>query len=126
MKHFVFLAATLGLLAGCASSPEEAKARRDALIQKSFPDPADQRGLDLVFPLESGGLLKTIEVAYFTAEVSEPEVRRRVAGFCARQNSAHLTGAVTVRKDLGLSTRTLPSGQTKQVRTLFYQCVERG
>lgn len=121
----ILLCAALLAVAGCASSPEAAKANRDALIKQVFPNPADRTGIDLAFPLESGGLYKNIEIGYFTAEVSEATVRKRVSGFCLRQDSARLTGQVAVRKDSGLSVRTTLDGQKKQVRTIWYRCVER-
>jgi len=122
----ILLTAALLALAACASSPEAAKANRDALIRQVFPNPADQSGLDLAFPVESGGLYKIIEIAFFPAEVSEATVRKRVSGFCLRQGSDRLTGQVAVRKDAGLSVRTTLEGQKKQVHTIWYRCVERG
>lgn len=123
MKHIVFLVAAASALAACSVDPKAAADRRAVLVQGAFPNPADRQGIDLVFPLESGGVYKTIEVGFFPDEVSEAEVRRRVEGFCARQNSARLTGRAAIKKDLGINNRTQADGSVRPVRQIFYSCV---
>ncbi|WP_170762782.1 hypothetical protein [Ruegeria lacuscaerulensis] len=110
-------------LTGCSVDPKAAATRRASLVQSVFPNPADQQGLDLAFPLESGGVYKTLEVGFFPDEVSEPEVRRRVASFCAGQASPRLTGQAAIKKDSGISNRTQGDGSVRPVHTIFYTCV---
>ena len=118
----VLLAATLAL-AGCAPSPEAAKVRRDQLIAQVFPDPADRQGIDLAFPLESGGVYSTVEIGYFSDELGPQDVALRVSDFCKRQAPGRHTGQVAIRKDLGSGMRTMPDGRSRPVRSMIYTCV---
>ncbi|WP_171124168.1 lipoprotein [Ruegeria sp. HKCCA4707] len=121
-KTFSVLIAALTLTA-CSVDPQAAATRRATLVQSVFLNPADQQGLDLAFPLESGGVYKTIEIGFFPDEVTEPEVRRRVAAFCAGQASPRLTGQAAIKKDLGVSNRTQADGSVRPVHFIFYTCV---
>jgi len=94
------------------------------MLQQAFPDPVDQYGMDLVYPLESEGIYQTILIRYFTEDVTEGEIRRSVELFCARQNSASLTGQAVITRDLGLSSKTISSGIKKRRRTLYISCVK--
>lgn len=123
MKLTLLATAALLIVAGCASDPASTKERRDAMIQQAFPNPQDQAGLDGFFPLESGGVYKSILVSYFPQEVSKSEISRRVASFCAGQNSAQLSGKVGIKKDMGNGVRETASGQKKPVHTLMYRCL---
>ncbi|WP_428540714.1 hypothetical protein [Profundibacter sp.] len=123
MKRLVVIIAALAALSACSVDPEKAAVRRAALIQKVFPNPSDQQGLDLVLPLTSSGVVTHLAIGYFTKDVSQPEVTRRVASFCARQNSSRLTGQARIDKDMGLSARTFSDGSKKQIHTVWYDCV---
>lgn len=125
MKSLTFaLIASLALTA-CSVSPENAQIRRDALMEQVFPSPADRQGVFMAFPLESAGIYPTIEMVYFTQDVSEAEIVDRVSRFCSGQGE-RLTGNVSVRKDLGYRTVNTLDGQTRQVRDVFYNCEKRG
>ncbi|MBO9445814.1 hypothetical protein [Ruegeria sp. R14_0] len=123
MKYFAATIIAAIALTGCSVDPQAAATRRAALVQTVFPNPADRQGIDLAFPLESGGIYKTLEVGFFPDEVTETEVRGRVASFCARQNSARLTGGVAIKKDLGINNRTQADGSVRPVHQIFYSCV---
>ncbi len=124
MKILLSSLAAAVVLTACTVNPQKAEVRRNAFIQRAFPNPADQRGLDLFIPLESAGIYPTLQISYFTQEVSEPEVRRRAASFCARQNSPRLTGQAVIERDIGYGTRTIPGRPARQIRTIFYSCVK--
>lgn len=125
MKLLVpFLACALALSA-CGVDPERAAERRADLNAKVFPNPSDRDGIVLAFPLESGGIYKTLLVTYDPAELGRSEVTRRVEGFCRRQNTARLTGQVGVKGEPKSGNQTLANGQTKPVVTINYRCIER-
>ncbi|WP_425091279.1 hypothetical protein [Tropicimonas sp. S265A] len=122
-RRLITLLAVTATLAGCAVDPHAAADRRAALTSKVFPEPYDRQGVFMTFPMESGGLYRVLEVIWYPSEVTEFEITRRVEGFCRRQNTQRLNGQVGVRKDLGTSTRTLPDGQVKTVRQVFFECL---
>ncbi|NVK16512.1 MAG: membrane lipoprotein lipid attachment site-containing protein [Rhodobacteraceae bacterium] len=62
-------------LSACSVDPQAAADRRQSLIQHIFPAPADQRGLHLVFPIESFGYYSSMLIVFFPNEVSEGTVR---------------------------------------------------
>lgn len=124
MKTMLLFAAATLSLAGCSVEPQQELDPEIARMQQVFPDPVDQYGMDLVYPLESGDIYPTVLVRYFTQDVTEGEVRRSVELFCASQNTPTLTGQAVITRDIGLSTRTLPTGIKKQRRTLYMSCVK--
>ena len=77
------------------------------------------------FPLESAGIYPTIEMVYFTQDVSEAEIVDRVSRFCSGQGE-RLIGNASVRKDLGYRTVNALDGQTRKVRDVFYNFEKRG
>ena len=123
MKNSVLLIAMVALLTACGGGQDSAgKAeRRAALNAQVFPDPADRQGIFLVFPLESGGVYGNASVSWYTNEVSRAEVESRMRRFCKRQDPSFR--GIGVRRDSGPGTRTLHTGETKPIYTVWYKCL---
>lgn len=113
----------MSIVAACAVDPQTAANNRAAMNAKVFPNPADRQGVYLTFPLESGGVIKKVEVIWHPDEVSQGEIVSRVQGFCRRQNSPRLSGKVGIHKDLGTRNVTLANGQSKPARAVFFECL---
>ncbi|MEP2472259.1 hypothetical protein [Roseobacter sp.] len=126
VKILSFLVISTVILAACTADPQKALERRTALIENVFPSLGDRQGVYLVFPWEAGGYIPTLEVMFFTKDVGETEIRRRVGAFCARQGNPSFTGRASINKDLGFGTRTTSSGTTKQTRQILYRCDTAG
>lgn len=124
MKYIAPLLACAVALSACGADPERSAERRADLNAKIFPNPADRDGVVLAFPLESGGLYNLL-LTYDPAQLSRSEASSRVSGFCARQNSARLTGQVGIKGDPKAGTQTLPDGRVKPVVTANYRCIRR-
>ena len=115
-----FAAATLAL--GACVSEETASAKRGQLIDRAFPDPADREGIFLVFPMDSGGSIETVEVIWLTDVLGQGEVVRRVQGFCARNGGVGASGEVGIKRDIGATTVTV-DGQPRPARQVFFSCL---
>lgn len=74
------LVATLALAACSSSAPEGGNGRRDAMIDKAFPEAADQQGLHMALPADNG-----MQIIYYQHEVSQTQVDRRMVEYCARK-----------------------------------------
>ena len=124
MNKWIFITATAALLTACGTSQDNAgKAeRRAALTAEVFPNPADRQGIFLVFPLESAGVYRRASVSWYSKEVSRAEIERRMRAFCKRQDPAF--ARLGVRRDSGPGTRTLHTGETKAIYTVWYDCIK--
>ena len=111
------------LLSACGGGSDSAwKAeQRASLISKVFPNPADQQGLFLVYPLESGGVYKTMEVVWYPQEVSRAEVVQRVGRFCKTQRPEF--ARVGVKRNNERRTLTLHTGETKIADGAWFECL---
>lgn len=96
-------------------------ARRNALIAREFPNPADREGIILAFPIESGNLPRVIEIVWNPAEVSRAEIERRLRDRCASLGPA-LSGDISVRRELGTSQVVLPDGRAITTEAAFFDC----
>lgn len=122
MIKLALMAACAAAVAGCSVDPQAAAERRDNLMERVFPNPADRQGLFLAFPLESGGRVPLMEIIYFVEDVSEAEVLARMGRFCAGQSASWTNGA-TIDRELGPQDLTLANGQVRPGRAFFLRCV---
>lgn len=122
MKISIALLTCAVALSACGTDPERASERRADLNAKIFPNPADREGVVLAFPLESGGISNLL-LSYDSAQLTQAEATRRVAGFCQRQNSPRLTGQVGIKGKPKEGTRTLPDGRVSPVVSINYRCI---
>ena len=125
MKTLFITAIAACALTACSVDPQAAADRRQALIQNTFPDPADQSGLHLVFPLESGGFNSTLEIIYFPGVVSDSAVMNRADRYCARYKSETVPGKAFVRKPAKDITATLADGSSRKARQIWVTCFDR-
>ncbi len=110
---YVALAGMIALVSACNVDPQKAHDRRQVLMAKVFPNPADRQGLHLAFPIDSG-----LQVVYFPNQVGQKAVDRRVAGHCQR------IGAPTLKISQAPTsgTSTIASGQQVPSVTVWYDC----
>ncbi len=118
MKHLLLGLAVVSL-AACSVDPQQAADRRQALIQHVFPNPADQRGLHLVFPIESFGYYNNMVIIFFPDEVSQNAVSQRVARYCAPHTGT--TKAYTTRPAQSISA-TLADGSKRPATQVWFSC----
>lgn len=125
MKLKTTIALFLGGLAvaACSVDPQAAQARRDAINLSVFPDAADRQGIEMTFPLESGGLYRTLEVVWRPDQVGFSEVVRRVRGFCLRQDASQLTGEVGLKTEVKDGSWRQPNGGVVPVKGVFFRCL---
>lgn len=114
MKYkLITLAAAVALVSACNPDPQAAHDRRQILMAKVFPNPADRRGLHLTFPVGS-----SLEVIYFPGQVRQSTVDRRVAGYCARIDHPE----TKIQRAPEASTSTLANGTKVASVTVWYDC----
>lgn len=125
MKKTFLFAAAAAVLSACSVDPQAAYERRQALIKQIFPNPADQQGLHLVFPIESGGFYSILEVIYFADEVSESTVKQRVGNYCAKFKSRNTSGQAFTRKPSTPVNATLLDGTTRPAQQIWLSCYRK-
>ncbi|MGR3621251.1 lipoprotein [Pseudophaeobacter sp.] len=106
-------------LTACSVDPQAAADRRQSLIQHIFPAPADQRGLHLVFPIESFGYYSSMQIIFFPNEVSEGAVSKRVARYCSQHTGK--TQAFT-KRPAEATMANLADGSQRPATSIWYTC----
>ena len=106
-------------VAGCTVDPQAKAEKRADLIEGLIPNPADRDGVYLVYPFENAGSISALYFVWEPSKISETKARQIVSGICAR---AGRSGSISIDKDLGTGTRTLPDGKTIAVREVWFGC----
>lgn len=114
MKFFTIpLLVALVAVAACSVDPQAAKQRRDALIDQVFPSEAEQKGIHLAFPVDTG-----MNIVYLPEEVSQQDVDRRMSGYCARIGHPE----TKISRPPEPSTATLADGSKRAATSVWYDC----
>jgi hypothetical protein len=109
----VALVAVAMLVSACNPDPQAAHDRRQVLMAKVFPNPADRKGLHLVFPVSS-----SLEIIYFPGQVSQSTVDRRASEYCARIGHPE----TKIQRAPEASKSTLANGTQVASVTVWYDC----
>ena len=119
MKKALILSFLAATVAACSSDPQAAADRRQAYIQSIFPNPADQTGLHLVFPIESGGFNSILEIIYFPEVVSEGTVMQRTANYCSKHRDE---AKAYVRTPTADTTANQADGTQRNAKRIVVSC----
>lgn len=84
MKNLILIALSIGILNACTPTLHTAAKNRQNLINQIFPNPADQIGFHLVYPLEVSGYRSLLQIIYFPDQVSQTTVKTRVSRYCSQ------------------------------------------
>ncbi len=117
--HFLTPILMTLFVAGCSVDPQAAAERRAKDIESLIPNPADRDGVYLVYPYAGAGSFSAITFMWEPSKISETKARQIVSGICAR---AGRSGSISIKKDTGTSTRTLPDGKTITIRDVWFGC----
>ncbi len=109
----VFLVITALGHAACSSDPDAGNGRRDVMIDKAFPDEADQQGLHMALPVDSG-----MQIIYYQHEVSQAQVDRRMVEYCARKGYEKSKFS----RPPELTKAKVRSGREKTAISVWYDC----
>ncbi|NIY78696.1 hypothetical protein HCZ23_04350 [Celeribacter sp. HF31] len=117
MKHFFIGMAMIATLSACSVDPQAAADRRQK-IKDVLLEPADQQGIELLFPMENNGRLSTFHVTYNPKLVSEPEVIRRIGNICVDQEFNGIS--IKAEGEPGFSTQ--PDGTKLPIISMWLKC----
>mgnify|MGYP001773361066 FL=1 len=118
MKNFFIGAALIAALSACSVDPQAAADRRQK-IKDVLLEPADQRGIELLFPLANNGRLSTFQVTYNPKLVSEPEVIRRIGKICVDQG---FENGISIKAEGEPGFSTQPDGTKLPIISIWLKC----
>jgi len=121
-KRFALLL-TLLAAAACSLDRSHVFENREAYTGSTFPDPADRRGIYLVYPYVFYDFNAIMDIFYFPSEVSQAQVIARVERYCSRFSYlAKVSGGVLVR-DPPTDTMVPVNGQMRPAKRTLVSCI---